>query len=577
MESFAMPYVQTLMHMLLNHARQFPDQRALLYRSTDGELAFYTFSELLESVQRLGTALLSRGLSGRNIAVIGKNSVSWVLTYFAVSCGVGVVVPVEREMDEESLANILRYASVRAVFADEKTLEKLRSIQKKLPKKLLLFSLEEEAEGFETCFDLMRAGEALIDGGDDSYIRRLIDPDAMAFLLFTSGTTGNAKGVMLSHRNLCSDIMSVARRMQLSPDDSTLCLLPLHHTYQAMALLTTLYAGGSAAFCKSLREMSKDLSFFRPTVITTVPLMLEKMHGKIMQQLSKQSGIKRSFATGKMSFLMQRFDWKDLRKFVYSAVYDEFGGRLRMIIVGAAPLNPDIAKDFASFGCPVIIGYGLTECSPIIMCNPPNSAFPDGVGKPLDTVQVILKDQDESGAGEICVKGPMVMLGYYKNKKATRQVLENGWLRTGDLGYCDENGNYHITGRSKNVIVTKGGKNIYPEEIEFYLNRDPLVLESLIFNDQNSAQEVVVAEVVPDEDAIREQLHKEDLTGEDIERAVSDAIKRTNRKLPAYKAIRRVFIRKEGLEKTGMQKVRREKPNEPPPEPTGKAPENTDK
>ena len=567
MEKFEMPYVPTLMHLLLNHAKQFPQKRALLYRTKEGTLGYYTYRKLLLSVQRLGTALIRRGLSGRNIAVIGKNSIAWAVSYFAVSCGVGVVVPLEPEMEAESLLNVLRYAGVRAVFADRSTLQKLRSMQKKLPKKIQLFSLEEEGEdGVPSCLDLIREGEKLLDDGDDVYLRRLIDPDEMAFLLFTSGTTGNAKGVMLSHRNLCSDMMSVARRMQLSPDDSTLCLLPLHHTYQAMALLTTLYAGGSAAFCAGLRSMSKDLSFFKPTVITTVPLMLEKMHVRIMEQLSKQSGIKRSFVTGKMSFLMQRFEWKDLRKYVYSAIYHEFGGRLRMIIVGAAPLNPDVAKDFASFGCPVIIGYGLTECSPIIMCNTPDRPCPDGVGKPLDTVQVILEHQDESGAGEICVRGPMVMLGYYKNKKATQQALHNGWLRTGDLGYCDEEGNYHITGRSKNVIVTKGGKNIYPEEIEFYLNRDPLVLESLIFNEEDVSQEVVSAAVVPDEDAIRERLHKDDLTGEDIERAVSDAVRRTNRLLPAYKAIRRVLIRKDALEKTGMQKIRREKQTETSPE-----------
>ena len=567
MEKFEMPYVPTLMHLLLNHAKQFPQKRAFLYRTKEGTLGYYTYRKLLLSVQRLGTALIRRGLSGRNIAVIGKNSIAWAVSYFAVSCGVGVVVPLEPEMEAESLLNVLRYAGVRAVFADRSTLQKLRSMQKKLPKKIQLFSLEEEGEdGVPSCLDLIREGEKLLNDGDDVYLRRLIDPDEMAFLLFTSGTTGNAKGVMLSHRNLCSDMMSVARRMQLSPDDSTLCLLPLHHTYQAMALLTTLYAGGSAAFCSGLRSMSKDLSFFKPTVITTVPLMLEKMHVRIMEQLSKQSGIKRSFVTGKMSFLMQRFEWKDLRKYVYSAIYHEFGGRLRMIIVGAAPLNPDVAKDFASFGCPVIIGYGLTECSPIIMCNTPDRPCPDGVGKPLDTVQVILEHQDESGAGEICVRGPMVMLGYYKNKKATQQALHNGWLRTGDLGYCDEDGNYHITGRSKNVIVTKGGKNIYPEEIEFYLNRDPLVLESLIFNEEDVLHEVVSAAVVPDEDAIRERLHKDDLTGEDIERAVSDAVRRTNRLLPAYKAIRRVLIRKDALEKTGMQKIRREKQTETSPE-----------
>lgn len=562
-----MLYIQTLMQLLLNHAQQFPDKRALLYRTEDNGTGAYTYRELLLAVQRLGSALMKRDLEGRNIAIIGRNCVNWALSYFAVSCGVGVVVPVEREMQEESLVNILHYAGVRALFADKATLTKLGAMQKKLPKRLMIFSLEESSlAGEPTCAELMREGEALLNAGYDLFTRRLIDPDAMAFLLFTSGTTGNAKGVMLSHRNLCSDIMSVSKRIRLKADDSTLCLLPLHHTYQAIALLTTLYAGGSAAFCESLRDMSRDLTFYQPTVITTVPLMLEKMHKRIMTRLSALSGLKRSFATGRMSFLMQRFEWKDLRKYVYSAVHEVFGGRLRMIIVGAAPLNPDVAKDFASFGYPVIIGYGMTECSPIIMCNSPENPRPDGVGKPLDTVQVILENTDDSGAGEICVKGPMVMLGYYKNKKATQQALQNGWLRTGDLGCCDSDGNYHITGRSKNVIVTKGGKNIYPEEIEYYLNRDPMVLESLIFNDSDASDESVAATVVPDEEAIKERLHKEKLTEDDIQSAVDESVRRINRRLPAYKAIRRVFIRKKALDKNELQKVRRPKRGRESPE-----------
>ncbi len=556
-------YVQTLMQMLLNQAQQFPQKRAFLYRTKDGTLGYYTYHKLLLCVQRLGSALLDRGLEGRHIAIVGKNSISWALTYLAVSCGVGVVVPIEREMQEDSLVNILHYAGIRAVFADKATLQKLFALRKKLPKKLMLFSLEETPlESEATCFDLMREGETLLNAGFDAYTNRLIDPNEMAFLLFTSGTTGNAKGVMLSHRNLCSDIMSVAGRMRLTQNDSTLCLLPLHHSYQAISMLTVLYVGGTVSFCESLRAMANDLTFYQPTVITLVPLMLEKIHKKILEQLSKQTGLKRSLTSGKMSFLMQRFEWKDLRKFAYSAVHAVFGGRLRMIIVGAAPLNPDVAKDFSSFGYPVIIGYGLTECSPIIMCNDPDHVQPDGVGKPLDTVQVIIENSDESGAGEICVKGPMVMLGYYKNKKATQQVLQNGWLRTGDLGYCDENGNYHITGRSKNVIVTKGGKNIYPEEIEYYLNRDPLVLESLIFGGDDASQESVAATVVPDEAAIKEQLHKEQLTNEDIQKAVTDSVRRINRLLPAYKAIRRVFIRKNALDKTSLQKVQRTKRDE---------------
>ena len=414
----------------------------------------------------------------------------------------------------------------------------------------------------------MREGESAIDAGDDSYMHRQIDPMALAVLLFTSGTTDNAKAVMLSNRNLCADLMLVSRRVHLNAQDSTLCVLPLHHAYQMVCMLMMLYVGGSVSFCSGLRHVSRDLGFFSPSVFATVPLMLEKMHTKIFAELSKQSGIKRVFSTGRLSSLLERFELTDFRRFVYKLIHQAFGGRLRMIICGAAALNPDIARDFASFGFPVVIGYGLTECSPIVMCNDPSDALPDTVGLPLDEVDVIIDQMNDDGTGELCVRGPIVMLGYYKNKKATAAVMKDGWFHTGDLACCDKNGYYHITGRTKNVIVTKGGKNIYPEELEAYLNNDPVVLESLIFGDEENGDETVAVQVVPDEEAIKEKIGKQELSGDDVNNAVRDVIGRINRLLPNYKTIRRVLIRREKLDRGGMQKLKRKKEQaEPDPEP----------
>ena len=558
MEKTELLHINTIRDILSFNAARLPLKDALLFKNSEGNVDSITYRKLMNNVNYIGSALLKRGVGSKNIAVIGKNSCEWCMAYFAVCCGAGTVVPIDRETLKENLADIFRFVSVKAVFADRATLTKLDSVKKSLPKKLLVISLEKESVfGEPTIYNLIDEGRELVENGFEDYLKADVAPERTAALLFTSGTTAAAKVVMLSDSNICSDIMSVAKRVDISDNDSTLCVLPLHHAYQTIVFLVLLYVGGTVSFCEGLRHVSENLSFYKPTMFVTVPLMLEKMHKKIFQKLSQQSGIKRVFSTGRMSFLMEHFELSDLRKYVYSLIHEAFGGNLKMIVVGAAAMNPDIAKDFESFGIPVIIGYGLTECSPIAICNSSKSHLPDSIGKPLDGAMVILDNIDESGCGEICVKGPMVMQGYYKNRKATAAVLENGWLRTGDIGYCDDEGNYHITGRSKNVIVTKGGKNVYPEELEYYLNNDPIVQESMIFGDSDGEEEHVAAQVIPDEDAIREKLNKEKLSKDDIQKAISDAVRRINKILPSYKSIRHVFIREDEFEKTSTHKIRR--------------------
>lgn len=520
--------------------------------------------ELLRRVNYLGTALCSElSLGGKVIAVCGKNCLEWCVSYLAVSCGVGTVVPLDREMDAKQLWNAVSFVGCKAVIADEKVCCKLLEAKKRLPHgfKLICFS-GEKPDCALSFSQLLEKGKELLSSGAADYTALEPDKKAASFFLFTSGTTGNAKVVMLSHENIVSDLKGVMKKIELTCNDSTLCILPLHHTYQAIVMLSILYVGGSAAFCESLRRIGKDLAFFKPTVFVTVPLMLEKMHKKILRRFSEQSGLKRVFTVGRLSQLLTRTP--EMKKRVYGDIHSALGGRVRMIICGAAALNPNVAEDFYSFGLPVIIGYGLTECSPIVICNSLSSPLPDSIGTPLDNCTVTVENPDDSGVGELCVDGPMVMLGYYKNKKATALVKNGDVFHTGDLGYCDKDGNYHITGRSKNVIVTKGGKNIYPEEIEYYLNSDPIVLESLIFGEDAKGDESVVAQVVPDEDAIKEKLQKDELTHDDISNAVSDAVKIVNKKLPSYKSIRRFSIRRKEFEKTSTQKVKRKTVAESP-------------
>lgn len=519
-----------------------------------------SYKQLLRHVNYLGTALFKTlSLEKKSVAVCSKNCYEWCVSYFAVSCGGGTVVPLDHEMDADGLWNAISFSGCKGIFCDEKVCKKLLAAKKKIPRgfKIICFSPFENEKVFSFA-SLMAEGEKLLKDGARDYTLVPLNKDAVSFLIFTSGTTGNAKAVMLSHSNLVSDLCGVLDRIGLSCADSTLCVLPLHHTYQTIVLLAILYIGGSVGFCSSLRRMSEELSAFRPTVFVTVPLMLEKMHTRILKKLSSQSSIKRAFTIGRVSQTLVKHA-PELKKKMYHVIHEAFGGNVRMIICGAAALNSDVASDFYSFGLPVIIGYGLTECSPIVICNSFSQPLPDGVGKPLDNCTVTIQNPDDNGIGEICVDGPMVMLGYYKNKKATALVKKGGVFHTGDLGYCDNAGFFHITGRSKNVIVTKGGKNIYPEEIEYYLNSDPVVLESLIFGEEKKGDEAVVAQVVPDEDAIKEKLQKEELTHEDINEAVSDVVKGINKKLPSYKSIRRFSIRRREFEKTSSQKIKRPK------------------
>lgn len=552
------PAFSTIRAMLEAQAAAVPEQTAFLLRAPDGVRGHWTYRQLWQKITALGTSLAHRKLTAANIAVCGRNTAAWALVYLTLLCGGGTAVPLDRQLSPEGLLFARKFTAVKAVFADRASLEKMEQIRRKLPKKLLLICLEPEApEGIATLDDLLGEGEALLHAGDDTFLRQEIDPQRTAELLFTSGSTDTPKVVMLSNENLCFSISAVQKRVPITQEDSVLCVLPLHHAYQSTCMLLLLSVGGTVSFCASLRQMAADMKFYQPTIFVTVPLMLEKMHKRILRQLEKQGRFKKSLISGRLSFLMERFEVPDLRKYVFALIHDALGGRLRMIIVGAAALDADVARDFSSFGIPVLIGYGLTECAPIVLCNSAAHPLPDGVGQPLEGLQVILDDVDDSGVGEICVKGKGVMLGYYKNKKATTAVLQDGWLRTGDLAYKDDSGNYHITGRIKNVIVTKGGKNIYPEELEAYLNREPLVLESLIFGDSQSGEETVAVQVVPDEDAIRQKLGKDDVSQEEIQSAIGDVVKRVNRRLPSYKSIRRVFIRDRALEKTSTQKPKR--------------------
>ncbi|MBQ8502888.1 MAG: AMP-binding protein [Clostridia bacterium] len=542
---------RTIRQMLISSAEKYPENNAFLIKKEE-EIFPVTYKSFKADVDALAAAFLKvLGLRGKKIAISGKNSYEWCLTYMAVMSGVGILVPIDKELTGQEIANILNMSKADAIICDNEVAEKILKNIHSIDNRPVMISCEErEKDSLIPLHVLLQKGYELLSQGFCLPEEGQIMPQSLAVLLFTSGTTGVAKGVMLSNDNLCSDLAAVTDSVEITSEDRSLSVLPLHHTYESIAFLMVICKGGCICFCRSFRYLLRDFGEYQPTVFVSVPLILEKIHSRIISVMEKEGKLRkvRLFSVVAPTIRYEK------RKEIFSDIHTLFGGRLKKIIVGAAALQKNVAEDFELFGIPIIIGYGLTECSPIVICNSDTERTPDSIGKPIKTVQVKIVDSDEQGIGEIHVKGPMVMLGYYNNRDETEKVMRDGWFNTGDLGYRDKNGNYHITGRSKNVIVTNTGKNIYPEELEFYLSKSPFVKECLVYSIET---DIITAEVLPDEEEVKQKAKKDDPTEKEIYAIINDVVKSVNRKLPSYKRIRRLVIRNNEFDKTTTHKIKR--------------------
>ena len=553
--------------MLDQSATLYANEPAFKLRNKDGSYTSINYTKYREDVRSLGTALWARGYHNKHIALMGPNSYNWAVTYFAVTCGLGVLVPVDKELPFEDVKTILEESESSLLIIDKKLYRKFSAHLGELPEEIQLVIMNEpapkgDAWSYEALFE---EGRVLKESGAQDYFDYLIspiDPEAMSVLIYTSGTSGRAKGVMLSQRNICFVVMSNSSIADIGPGDQMFAVLPMHHTFEcSLGFLAPVYNGCCNAFPTSLLRLTRDMQEVKPTVIFTVPLLVEKMHDKIVATLqeSKPGQLLFKYGGKLVNFTGDKLGI-DLSRKVFSLVLKNLGGRLRLFIIGAAAINPEVVRNFETFGIQSYLGYGLTECAPLVACNYDGHTTLDTVGMPIPGVEVKLEDVNDEGIGEIWVKGPNVMLGYYKNEEATREVLdEDGWLHTGDLGENDGKGNIRLTGRKKNVIVTKNGKNIYPEELEDALNGNPFIKESMVVgNDRDGDDDTVVeAKIYPDTDAIKEQLQKPELTVEDIFNYISDVVKEINTKFPSYKKIREVTIRDQEFIKTTTQKVKR--------------------
>lgn len=564
--------IKDLKDMIEQSAKLFGDKNAFLVKTgNEGNYEGITYSRFKEDIDAFGTALTSLGLKDKFVAVIGENRYEWCVSYLAVVNGTGIVVPLDKELPAAEIENLLIRSNASAIVFSGKFADQMKSLSEKLPDLKYCINMDTPVNGtpgaaFLSFRALVEKGKSLLAEGDRSFIDAPIDAEKMSVLLFTSGTTDKAKGVMLSHKNLCSNLTAVCSTLYIDSTDSVLSILPLHHTYECTCgFLVMIYNGCTISFNEGLKHIAKNLKETNPSIIILVPLILENMYKKIWDQASKKRGLKIKLkAAIFISNILLNIFKIDIRKKLFKQIHDNIGGNVRLIVSGAAAINPEVSKGLRAFGFKVRQGYGLTECSPIVTVNRDNVFKDDSIGKPLPGVEVRIENADENGIGELVTRGSNVMLGYFSDPESTKNVLKDGWFYTGDLGKMDSDGFFYITGRKKNVIVTKNGKNIYPEELEACLNKSQYIFESLVWgkSEENSDETIVCAKIVPDFEAIMNKLGTDSYSENDVRKIISEEVKAVNRNMPLYKRIRDFSIKEEEFVKTTTKKIKRYVENE---------------
>lgn len=554
--------IMDLKHMIETSAEQFAENVAFHVKDEKGApYRQIKYKEAMEDINALGTVLIAGGLKGKRISVIGENSYQWAISYLAAVCGVGVVVPLDKELSQEEIENILIKAEVSCVIFDKKHEGMFTSIKENGNTKVeVLVNMHSEASTTEVLSlkELIEAGKTMVRSGDESFTKAQIVRDEMSILLFTSGTTGASKGVMLSHGNIVEDLMAAPTVLQVTPSEVFFSFLPLHHTYECTCgFLMPLYKGASIAYCEGLKYILKNLEEASPTFFLGVPVLFENLYKKIWQTVRKKGkeetlkkAIKINNVTKKVGIDLSNILFKDIKKL--------FGGRLRMIICGGAAINPEVLDGLMAFGITALQGYGLTEAAPMGALNPDTRPKSSSIGRGFPGFEIKIEDKNEEGIGEICLKGGNIMLGYYEMPEETAKVIKDGWFYTGDLGYMDSEGYVYITGRKKNVIITKNGKNVYPEELEYLLGNVPYVAESMVWSKETEAGDdtIIVASIRPDLEAIQEFIGKE-LTDEETVALLWEEVNKINETLPFYKKIKNIVLRKEEFEKNSSKKIKR--------------------
>ena len=544
--------ISDIKDLVESSASLFADKTAFYIKDIPGgEYKPISYKQLKEDIDALGTAFIHMGFKDKKIALIGENSYEWVVTYFAVVNGTGVVVPLDKELHPKEINALLTRSKAAVAVYSKKTkavIDEAKTGVNSLEQTIVMTDLP----------GLIEKGRQMVLRGDTSFTGAEIDPRALCALLYTSGTTGLAKGVMLSHENIALNVYNMSTHVKISENGIGLSVLPMHHTYELTChILTGLYQGVGIAICEGLKHIVGNMAEIKATVMLGVPLVFESMHKKIWKQAEASGKAEKMRKAIKLSKMFKLYNHPKIIKKMFKQVHAVTGGNIEMFIAGGAGINPKVVEDLEAMGFPMIQGYGLTESSPIIAANKDRYSKSNSVGFAVPGTEIKIINPDENGIGEIICKGPSIMLGYYEDPDESAKVLKEGWLYTGDYGYFDEDGMLYISGRKKNVIVTKNGKNIFPEEVEFYLGQSPYILEALVYGAENekTGDTIVKASIVPDYESITEE--KGELAIDEIRDIIKGEIDNANELMTAYKRVKRFDIRETEFAKTTTRKIKR--------------------
>ena len=553
--------ITDLKDMINKSVAKFSYRPAYVFKTEKkGEFKEITYKQLKNDIDSLGTALINLGLEGKRVAVIGENRYEWGVTYLAVVNGTGTIVPLDKALPANEIESLIIRSGVEAIVYSNKYNEIMNDLKEKKNTDLKYFismDLDESENGIISFKKLLTRGKELLENGDKRFIDAKINVEEMRIMLFTSGTTSKSKAVMLSHKNIASNLMDISSVLKVREDDRFLSFLPLHHTFECTTgFLLPLSVGASIAFCDGIRHIAENIKEYDITFMVSVPVLYENMCKKIMKSIKDQGkgttvnvGMKVSNALLKVGL--------DIRGKLFKQVHDSLGSKLRLLVAGGAALDPDTEKTFNSLGINMVQGYGLTESSPVIAVEDDKYKKIGSIGKALPTLDVKIDKPNEEGIGELLVKGPTIMLGYYENEEATKETIDKeGWLHTGDLAKIDKDGFIFITGRKKFVIVLKNGKNIYPEELEILINKIAGVKECFVYGKpEDDGDYKISAKIVYDKEIMKDIYGVEE--EKDIKEKLWKEVKTINKTMPKYKYIKGITITEEELIKTTTRKVKR--------------------
>ncbi len=547
--------------LIYNSAKIYANNIAFIVKHQEGKNKTYeniTYKTLLKHINALGTKLYSMGLKNKRIAILGRNRYEWALGHLTSLLGGIVSIPLDKDLQIDELENSLIRSKADAIYFDEKYIEKIEEIKSRNTTNVKEYICMSKMPGYDDIHTLKEEGQKLLEEGDKEYISAKIDENAMNILLFTSGTTSKSKAVMLSQKNIASNIYAMQRVEDIRSTDSNLAFLPMHHIFGSTCLIMMLACGVRTSFPDGLRYVAQNLKEYEVSVFVGVPLLVEAIYNKVVKEIDKQGKTKLIKNAIRISNFLLKFHI-DIRRKLFKQIIDQLGRKMRFVISGGAPLDPKIQKGFIDLGIDMVQGYGLTETSPVIAAENMYKSKTGSIGIPMENITVEIVNKDDNGIGELRAKGPNVMLGYYENEEETKNVLKDGWFYTGDLGYIDKDGFIFITGRQKNMIVLKNGKKIFPEEIETLVNRIDLVEECMVFGmpDEKDKNDVKLSvKVVYNKDEVKQKYG--DISFEEIRAIIWDRIKNeVNTTVPRYKHIMNMILTDKELIKTTTKKVKR--------------------